>query len=167
MPTQTRSSRKKEAKGKGQPFTYQDNPYYMKDPFTDKPSSSGVPVFDEPESPTIHETEYNDKDNLNVHETNNDSSSSEAKEDTETPEKKICDWQKDKDFRKMMKAIMTREKEDYFLELAKQGAKFPTRYDVQTLITKKEESPILMVHKQLLALRTEITELKNKDKSPK
>lgn len=47
----------------------------------------------------------------------------------------------------MMKTIMTREKEDYFLELEKQGAKLPIGYDVQTLVTKKEDSPILMVHK--------------------
>lgn len=67
----------------------------------------------------------------------------------------------------MMKVIMAREKEDYFLELAKQGAKLPTGYEVQTLVTKKEESPIIMVHKKLQALRTEITKLKNKDKSPK
>lgn len=60
MPIQTRSSRKKEAKGKGQFFTYQDNPFYMKDPLTDMSSSSGGPIFDEPKSPTIHEIEYND-----------------------------------------------------------------------------------------------------------
>lgn len=47
---------------------------------------------------------------------------------------------------------MAREKEDYFLELAKQGAKLPTGYNIETLITKEEETPIAMVNKQLQAL---------------
>lgn len=53
MPIQTRSSRKKDAKGKGQSFSYQDNPFYVKDPLTDKPSSLDIPVFYQPLSPTI------------------------------------------------------------------------------------------------------------------
>lgn len=150
MPIQTRSSRKKQAKGKEQTFIYQDNPFYVKDPLTDMPSSSGGPNFDELKSPTIHEIEYNDgnKNDRNIPKNHNDSSSSsEIDEYIEPPEKEILDCQKDKDFRKMMKTIMTWEKEDYFLELAKQGAKLPIRYDVQTIVTKREDSPILMVHK--------------------
>lgn len=122
MPTQTRSSCKKEAKGKEQPFKYQDNPFYVKDPLTNIPSSSRGPIFDEPESPTMHEMKHNDgnKEDNNIPINDNDSSSSsETDKDTEPPEKEILDCQKDKDFRKTMKAIMTQEKEDYFLELEK------------------------------------------------
>lgn len=155
MPIQTRSSHKKHTKGKEQTFTYQYNPFYVKDPLTDIPSSSSGPIFGEPKSPTIHETEYNDgnKNDRNIPENYNDSSSSsEIDEAVEPPEKEILDCQKGKDFRKMMKTIMTREKEDYFLQLANQGAKLPIGYDVQTLVTKRKDSAIIMVHKQLLAL---------------
>lgn len=56
MPIQTRSAHKKDVKGKGQSFSYQDNPFYIKGPLTDKPSSSYILVFGQPLSPTIPRT---------------------------------------------------------------------------------------------------------------
>lgn len=62
---------------------------------------------------------------------------------------------------------MAREKEDYFLELEKQGAKLPTGYNVETLITKEEETPWGKMSKQMQALQTIVTRIENKDKTPK
>lgn len=163
MPTQTKSSRKKADRGKGPSFSYQDNPFYVEEPITNKPSSSDIPIYDQPLSPIIFGTKqerwavkHNAYDDLSIHATDSESSSSESKssEPTKTDFHKC---QKDKDFWKMMKVIMAREKEDYFLELAKQGAKLPTSYNVEALITKEEEIPLAMVNKQLQALWTEIT----------
>lgn len=127
MHIQTRSSHKKDVKGNGQSFSYKDNPFHIEDPLTNKPSSSYIPVYDQPLSPTIsgtkqarHATKHKTYDDISIHDTDSDSSSSES-ESSEPPETDIHKCQKDKYFRKMMKVIMAREKEDYFLELAKQG----------------------------------------------
>lgn len=56
MPTQTISSHKKADKGKGPSFSYQHNPFYVEDPITNKPSSSEIPIYDQPLSPTISGT---------------------------------------------------------------------------------------------------------------
>lgn len=173
MPVQTRSSRKKAAKGKGQSFSLQTNPFFIEDPISNNPSSSNIPFFYQSLSPTMsrerkerevakHDT-YN---NISTHANDSDSSSSEF-EASEPIEVIINSCQKDKDFRKMMKIIMAREKEDYVLNLAKQGAKLPTDYNVETLITKEEETPLALVKKQLQALQTKVIEMKNKDKSSK
>lgn len=48
-----------------------------------------------------------------------------------------------------MKIIMAWEKEEHFLELAKQGAKLPIDYDIENIIIKEEETPLSLVTKQL------------------
>lgn len=66
-----------------------------------------------------------------------------------------------------MKVIMAREKEDYFLELAKKGTKLPTSYNVEALVTKEEVTPWEKMSKQMQALQTSVTRIENKDKTPK
>lgn len=41
-----------------------------------------------------------------------------------------------------MKIILVKEREDIFLDLARQGAKLPTNYNVKNIITKEEEKPL-------------------------
>lgn len=107
---------------------------------------------------------HNTHDNISTHATDSDCLSNES-ESFEPTEVVINNYQNDKDFQKMIKNFMAREKEEHFIELAKQGAKLPIDYNIEILITKKEDTPLMMVNKQLQALQTEIKELKNKDKS--
>ena len=61
-------------------------------------------------------------------------------EEEEITQKDIEDAKNNKDFMKMMKVLLREEKERYLLELAQQGAKPPTDYNVETLKTKEEET---------------------------
>lgn len=88
------------------------------------------------------------RDDLSIQANDSDSSSNDF-EVSEPEEDTIIKCQNNKDFRKMMKIIMAREKEEYFLELAKQGAKLPPDYNVESLITKEEDTPLALVTKQL------------------
>ena len=57
---------------------------------------------------------------------------------------------------KMMEIILWEEKERYLLELAKQGAKLPTNYNVETLMTKEEEIENSWLQKQVQAMQEQI-----------
>ena len=47
---------------------------------------------------------------------------------------------KDKNFQKVMKILLNKEKEKYFLKLAQEGAKLPHHFDVETISTPEEET---------------------------
>lgn len=67
-------------------------------------------------------------------------------------------------FRRMMKVILEKEKEEHFLELARQGSKLPPSFNVESIIMEEEETPITLMAKQMQAVQREIQEMKNKDK---
>ena len=48
---------------------------------------------------------------------------------------------------------MREEKEKYFLELAKEGAKLPPNYDVGTILIKEEETITSRLQKKILAMQ--------------
>ena len=45
----------------------------------------------------------------------------------------------DKHFKEVMEILLNEEKEKYFLKLAQEGAKLPHHFNVETIITPKEE----------------------------
>lgn len=49
----------------------------------------------------------------------------------------------------MMEIILLEEKEKYFLELAKQGAKLPSDYQFETLVAKEEETETAKLKKMV------------------
>lgn len=181
MPVQTKSSSKNKNKKKEETVTLQTNPFLEEQPFfdepfeqqnSDKPSSSDKPLLDQSLSSNMYEGRQEKEagkckahDDLCIQANDSDSSFSDSNV-SEPGDNKIVKYQKDKDFRKMMKIIMAQEKEEYFLELAKQGAKIPPDYNVESLITKEDDTPLALVTKQLHELHTEIKEMKDKDKSP-
>ena len=63
-----------------------------------------------------------------------------TEEDEEITKKDIDEARQNKDFRKMMEILLLEEKEKYLLKLAQQGAKLLADYNVETLVTKEEET---------------------------
>ena len=58
----------------------------------------------------------------------------------EITQEDIRNAKKNKGFLKMMEILMQEEKQNYLLELASQGAKLPPHFDIETIITKEEET---------------------------
>ena len=52
----------------------------------------------------------------------------------------------------MMEVLLQEEKERYLLKLVKQGAKLPTNYNVETLVTKGEKTKNSQLQKKVQAM---------------
>ena len=57
---------------------------------------------------------------------------------------------------KIMEVLLWEEKERYLLELAKEGDKLPTNYNIETLITKEEEIENSQLQKKVQAMQEQI-----------
>lgn len=90
----------------------------------------------------------------------------EEDEDTITPEE-IRFASKSKNFYKMTDILINEEKEKYLLELAKQGAKLPIDYDLETLVFKEEETETTKLQNIVQALQEQLSQLIKDKAKPK
>lgn len=69
-----------------------------------------------------------------------DHDTEEEQEEVEILPEHISKCRKDKKFQKVMEILLNKEKEKYFLKLAQEGAKLPSHFNVETIITPEEET---------------------------
>lgn len=69
-----------------------------------------------------------------------DHDADEEPEEVEILPKNIAKFWKDKNFQKVMEILLNKEKEKYFLKLAQEGAKLPSHFNVETIVTPEEET---------------------------
>ena len=67
-----------------------------------------------------------------------------------------------------MEILLNEEKEKYFLKLAHEGAKLPHHFNVETIVTPKEETEMSKLQKQLKIMQDQLAQMmKDKDKPTK
>ena len=77
----------------------------------------------------------------------------------EITQEDIRSAKKNKRFLKMMDIFMQEEKKRYLLKLASQGAKLPSHFDVQTIITKEEETKNDKFQKKIQGMQDQLLKL--------
>jgi hypothetical protein len=65
-----------------------------------------------------------------------------------------------------MKTIINRDKEQYFLDLAEQGAQLPPHFKAEDIIAREEETPMTLITKQMQAMQMELQKLKKEKETP-
>lgn len=64
----------------------------------------------------------------------------------------VAQYQNDDNFKRMMNHFLKEDREAYFLELAQQGAKLPSNFNVKDIIMQEEETPVTMIIKLMKCL---------------
>lgn len=83
----------------------------------------------------------------------------EDEEEVEIHPKHLEKCHKDKHFQKVMETFLNEEKDKYFLKLAQEGSKLPHHFNVETIITPKEDSKTSKLQKQLKIMQDQLAQM--------